>query len=225
MEASPEAMKRSAILALIMLIVGLIIGIGLGAAASARATTITSYSTITTSILVTVTETRTQLITQATSIPAAITNTVTETREDVEQVCFSRVDDCASILVKLIDSAEKYVHVAVYSFTSDALADALIRAKNRGVDVKVVIEKEQSNIKGSEYNRLVAMGVDVRLDGNPATMHHKFMIIDGKIVATGSYNWSAAAEKENDENLIVVSSPGVAKLYEAEFNRVWSQAS
>jgi len=220
LEASPEAMKRSAILALIMLIVGLIIGIGLGAAASARATTITSYSTITTSILGTVTETRTQPV-----APMMTTITVTETREDVEQVCFSRVDDCASILVKLIDSAEKYVHVAVYSFTSDALADALIRAKNRGVDVKVVIEKEQSNIKGSEYNRLVAMGVDVRLDGNPATMHHKFMIVDGKIVATGSYNWSAAAEKENDENLIIVSSPGVAKLYEAEFNRVWGQAS
>jgi phosphatidylserine/phosphatidylglycerophosphate/cardiolipin synthase-like enzyme len=56
-------------------------------------------------------------------------------------------------------------------------------------------------------------------------MHHKFMIIDGKIVVTGSYNWSYSAEEKNDENLVVILSPNTAKLYETEFNRIWSQAS
>jgi len=67
--------------------------------------------------------------------------------------------------------------------------------------------------------------VDARLDGNPYLMHHKFMVIDGKIVVTGSYNWSYGAEERNDENLVVISSPDIAKLYEAEFNRIWRQAS
>jgi phosphatidylserine/phosphatidylglycerophosphate/cardiolipin synthase-like enzyme len=67
--------------------------------------------------------------------------------------------------------------------------------------------------------------VDVRLDGKPYLTHHKFMVVDGKIVVTGSYNWSYSAEEKNDENLIVVSSPDIARLYEAEFNRVWGQAS
>jgi phosphatidylserine/phosphatidylglycerophosphate/cardiolipin synthase-like enzyme len=129
------------------------------------------------------------------------------------------------IIVNLLDSAEKYVHVAIYSFTLDSLGDALIRARDRGVDVKVVVEREQAEVEGSEYGRLLKAGVDVRLDGNKYLMHHKFMVVDGKIVVTGSYNWSYGAEENNDENMIVVSNPDVARLYEKEFLRVWAQAS
>jgi phosphatidylserine/phosphatidylglycerophosphate/cardiolipin synthase-like enzyme len=144
---------------------------------------------------------------------------------DIQYICFSRVDDCSSIIINLIDSAEKYVHVAIYSFTLDSLGDALVRARDRGVEVKVVIEREQADVKGSEYERLLKAEVDVRLDGNKYLMHHKFMIVDGEIVVTGSYNWSYGAEENNDENMIVVSNPDVARLYEAEFQRVWGQAS
>jgi phosphatidylserine/phosphatidylglycerophosphate/cardiolipin synthase-like enzyme len=144
---------------------------------------------------------------------------------DVQHVCFSRVDDCSSIIIKIIDSAGKYVHVAIYSFTLDSLGDALIRARDRGVEVKVVMEWEQAEVKGSEYGRLLKAGINVRLDGNKYLMHHKFMVVDGRMVVTGSYNWSYGAEENNDENMIVVSNPDVARLYEAEFQRVWGQAS
>jgi phosphatidylserine/phosphatidylglycerophosphate/cardiolipin synthase-like enzyme len=149
----------------------------------------------------------------------------TVTIGDIQRVCFSGVDDCSSIIVNLIDSAEKYVHVAIYSFTLDSLGDVLIRARDRGVEVKVVIEREQAEVKGSEYERLLKAGINVRLDGNKYLMHHKFMVVDGRIVVTGSYNWSYGAEENNDENMIVVSNPDVARLYEAEFQRVWGQAS
>jgi phosphatidylserine/phosphatidylglycerophosphate/cardiolipin synthase-like enzyme len=155
------------------------------------------------------------------------TTTVTKTVAlgDIQYVCFSRVDDCSSIIIKLIDSAERYVHVAIYSFTLDSLGDALVKAKNRGVEVKVVMEREQAEVKGSEYGRLLKAGINVRLDGNKYLMHHKFMVVDGRMVVTGSYNWSYGAEENNDENMIVVSNPDVARLYEAEFQRVWGQAS
>jgi phosphatidylserine/phosphatidylglycerophosphate/cardiolipin synthase-like enzyme len=55
-------------------------------------------------------------------------------------------------------------------------------------------------------------------------MHHKFMVIDGEIVVTGSYNWSAAAEERNDENLVVIRDRGVAGAFEREFERIWSQS-
>jgi phosphatidylserine/phosphatidylglycerophosphate/cardiolipin synthase-like enzyme len=55
-------------------------------------------------------------------------------------------------------------------------------------------------------------------------MHHKFMVIDGEIVVTGSYNWSAAAEERNDENLVVIRDRGVAEAFEREFERIWSQS-
>jgi phosphatidylserine/phosphatidylglycerophosphate/cardiolipin synthase-like enzyme len=169
----------------------------------------------------------TRTITTTVTAYTTVTKTVKETVTlgDIQYVCFSRVDDCSSIIVKLIDSAEKYAYGAIYSFTLDSLGDALIRARDRGADVKVVIEREQAEVKGSEYEKLLEAGVDVRLDGNQYLMHHKFMIVDGRIVVTGSYNWSYSAEERNDENLIVISNPDVVRFYEAEFQRVWGQAS
>ena len=89
----------------------------------------------------------------------------------------------------------------------------------------MVIEKENAYWKGSEYERLLQAGVDVRLDGNPYTMHHKVGIVDGKIVVTGSYNWTWSAENRNDENIIILMSRSIAENYEKEFQRVWLVAS
>jgi phosphatidylserine/phosphatidylglycerophosphate/cardiolipin synthase-like enzyme len=232
-------MGRSAgILVALVLAVGFIAGVYMGSTIFARTVTVTEagYMTATRAAATTMPMTREvtgppattiEVVTRTATIPATImgTVTVTATLRDVEYVCFSRADNCSAIIIKLIDSAQRYVHVAVYSFTLDCIRDALIRARDRGVEVKVVMERDQADEKGSEYESLLRAGVDVRLDGNPYLMHHKFMVIDGKIVVTGSYNWSYGAEERNDENLVVISSPDIAKLYEAEFNRIWRQAS
>ncbi len=128
-------------------------------------------------------------------------------------------------MVDLIDRAKHRIHVAVFTFTSDVLAEALIRAHMRGVEVLVVLELDQASVRGSEYGRLISSGVNVRVDGNPSLMHHKFMVIDDMIVVTGSYNWSAAAEDRNDENIVVIVSEAINSSYEREFQRIWSQAS
>ena len=153
------------------------------------------------------------------------TYTTTETVGAVEGVCFSRTERCDDLLISLMGGARERIYVAVYSFTSDRLAEALIGARNRGVDVRVVMERERSNEQGSEYPRLLGAGVEVRLDASPGLMHHKFMVIDGEIVVTGSYNWSAAAEERNDENLVVIRDRDVAGAFEREFERLWSQSS
>jgi phosphatidylserine/phosphatidylglycerophosphate/cardiolipin synthase-like enzyme len=100
----------------------------------------------------------------------------------------------------------------------------LIDAKNRGVEVKVVIEEENAYGQGSDYQMLKDAGVDVRLDGNPALMHHKFMIVDGELMVTGSYNWSTAAEDRNDENFVVIRDKAVVDRFAQEFNRLLSVA-
>jgi phosphatidylserine/phosphatidylglycerophosphate/cardiolipin synthase-like enzyme len=64
----------------------------------------------------------------------------------------------------------------------------------------------------------------VRLDGNPANLHHKVLIIDRRIVVTGSYNFSQNAETRNDENLLVIHNADVAALYLGEFERMLAQA-
>ena len=67
--------------------------------------------------------------------------------------------------------------------------------------------------------------MSVRLDGNEGLMHHKVFVIDRKIVAFGSYNFSTSAEENNDENLIVVYSEPIAQEFIKEFYRVWSESS
>jgi phosphatidylserine/phosphatidylglycerophosphate/cardiolipin synthase-like enzyme len=128
------------------------------------------------------------------------------------------------MLINLISQARKSIYVAMYSFTRDGLASALVDAKNRGVEVKVIMEEENAYVQGSDYRMLKEAGVDIRLDGNPALMHHKFMVVDGEIIVTGSYNWSTAAEDRNDENFVVIRDRSVAERFMQEFNRLLSIA-
>ena len=147
-----------------------------------------------------------------------------QAREMTATAYFCPEDECAAHLIALIDSANTSVHAAVYSFTLDPVADALIRAKERGVDVKVVVEKDQLS-EYSEYERLKGAGVEVRVDSNPASMHNKFAVIDGRIVVTGSFNWSRNADQRNDENMLGVRSGSLAFDYEKEFQEIFGSGA
>jgi phosphatidylserine/phosphatidylglycerophosphate/cardiolipin synthase-like enzyme len=141
------------------------------------------------------------------------------------QVCFSPDDGCAARLARLIASAQHSVHFMAFSFTSDPLAEALIERAEAGVEVAGVMEASQmlSNA-GTDFQRFLEAGIDVRPDGNERNMHHKVLIIDGRFVATGSYNFSHYAETRNDENSLVIDDPQIAALFEAEFQKLLAQA-
>ena len=141
------------------------------------------------------------------------------------RVCFSPYGGCSKVLISLFSRANESIYVMIYSFTLDGVAEALIQAVNRGVDVRVVIEERNAFSRGSEYQRLLENGVSVRLDGNPSLMHNKVAIIDGQIVITGSMNWSFSGDTRNDENIIVIQDPQLAESYLEEFNRIWAMAS
>jgi len=226
--------KNAIVLAAVLFVIGLVVGAAIFPRAEIVTKTVFETSTVyaTTALTRTVTATETiattKIVKTTATHPAGVstsTTTKTVTLSQIEGVCFSATEDCESLLIDLIEGAKKSIHVMIYSFTLDELSEALIEAKNRGVDVKVVIEAENAFSKGSEYQKLLEAGVEVKLDGNPSLMHHKVMIIDGKIIVTGSYNWSWSAENKNDENLVILESAEAASLYEAEFQRVWGQAT
>ncbi|MBC7092044.1 MAG: phospholipase D family protein [Nitrososphaeria archaeon] len=177
-----------------------------------------NYATVTSSTAYTQSETITITSTEATTV----TEKVFQTGSSVQVLgtYFSPNGGCAEQIIYWIGRANTSIHVLIYSFTLQNIADALIDAKNRGVDVKVVFEKGQIS-KYSQYFRLASAGVSVRNDTNPDYMHNKVAIIDGIIVLTGSYNWSSSAENSNNENLIIVKSADVAREYENVFNRIW----
>jgi phosphatidylserine/phosphatidylglycerophosphate/cardiolipin synthase-like enzyme len=137
-------------------------------------------------------------------------------------VYFSPKGGCEAQVLRWISRANESIHVLIYSFTLDSIDDALVEAYNRGVEIKVVFEKEQISTY-SEYQKLKVAGVLVRNDTNSDLMHDKIMIVDGVIVLTGSFNWSNSAENSNNENLIVINSTSVAAQYEAEFLKIWNK--
>ena len=140
-------------------------------------------------------------------------------------VYFSPDDGTASSLVDLIQGAQESVYFMAFSFTSDDIAQAMLDRSRAGVTVAGVFDESQAKSnRGGEYENLVSNGLDVRLDGNPDRMHHKVIVLDGRVVITGSYNFSASAEERNDENTLVIHSPEIAAKYLAEFERIYAEA-
>ena len=159
------------------------------------------------------------------SSPAATPYRVVDVDGREVETYFSPDDGTAGRLLELLRGAEESIHFLAFSFTSDDLAEAMIDRSRVGVVVTGVFEESQeASNQGSEYDRMRSAGLDVRLDGNPTNMHHKVIIIDGKIVVTGSYNFSANAEERNDENTLILHDPLLAAAYLEEFERVYAAA-
>jgi phosphatidylserine/phosphatidylglycerophosphate/cardiolipin synthase-like enzyme len=137
---------------------------------------------------------------------------------------FSPREQIRDHVVGWIGRARQSVDVLAFSFTDDAIGAALIARQRAGVPVRAVFEERNAQGVGSQYDRLRRNRVTVREDGNCYTMHHKVMIIDDRVVITGSYNFTGRAEDVNDENLLIIESPALAAAYRAEFDRVYRQA-
>ena len=137
---------------------------------------------------------------------------------------FSPEDRIDSRLVDLVNNAEKSVHVLAYSFTLDKLANALIKAEKNGVEVKGVFDRESSEENtGADFFTLQKAGLDVHLDGEPGLMHMKVIIVDGKTVVLGSYNFTSSAENRNDENVLIITDEEFAGPFEQAFDRIYAK--
>ncbi len=140
-------------------------------------------------------------------------------------VYFSPDDHVQTALLDLLNNAASSIDFLAYSFTSDPLSEAIRGRAEAGVRVRGVMDEGQmKSNRGTEYDRFHAAGLDVRLDGDAGLMHHKVLIIDKEIVVLGSYNFTASAEKSNDENVLVIHSPEIAARFLQEFRRVYSAA-
>jgi phosphatidylserine/phosphatidylglycerophosphate/cardiolipin synthase-like enzyme len=141
------------------------------------------------------------------------------------QNCFSPDDGCTSLLEEAISKAQDSILFLAYSFTSDELANALLERAGQGVKVEGVMESSQvESNRGTDLNRFLSAGLDIRLDSNPDQMHEKVMLIDGKVVTAGSFNFTYSAETHNDENLLIIEDPRLAVPFLAEFERLFNQA-
>jgi phosphatidylserine/phosphatidylglycerophosphate/cardiolipin synthase-like enzyme len=128
-------------------------------------------------------------------------------------------------IVPIVKAATRSIRFLAFSFTDDPLADAMSERAQAGVDLAGVFETVGSETEAAELKTLMCRKLPVRQDGNPGFLHHKVIVVDERIVITGSMNFSANAEEDNDENVIIIDNAEIARLYLQEFDRVWSLAS
>lgn len=139
-------------------------------------------------------------------------------------VCFTPGADCDSRLIELIDSAQKTVRVAAYTLTSEPIADALIRARQRNVKVWVVLDRNQWRARKGQGHRLRKHGVGVRYDCEHQLMHNKIMVVDIMRTVTGSYNFTEAAQERNAENMLILHDKPTAQRYADNWGWHWSHS-
>ncbi|WP_287417336.1 phospholipase D-like domain-containing protein [Oceanithermus sp.] len=124
-------------------------------------------------------------------------------------------------VVRELDAAEREVWVAAFVLTHPRVLEALNAAARRGVAVRVLLERR--NLPDSREEAL-GPRVEVRADANPAAMHLKAIVIDERTVVTGSFNFTRSAVSRNDENLLVLTHPQLARRYKEKVWQAWRRA-
>jgi phosphatidylserine/phosphatidylglycerophosphate/cardiolipin synthase-like enzyme len=128
-------------------------------------------------------------------------------------------------LVTFIDTAQRSVDVAIYDFDLQNVAQAMARANARGAKVRMVtdsdtLENSNAAVKGA-FKTVTQAGIPIVDDKRRAIMHHKFVVVDGQVVLTGSWNFTTGDTYRLNNNAVIIHSPAVAQNFSAEFERMF----
>ncbi len=140
------------------------------------------------------------------------------------EVYFSPRDGGGQPVVSLIDSAKSRVWLAGYSFTHKDIASAIVRAKQKGLDVRVVLDKSQRREKYTGATFLANNRVPLHIATKYPIMHHKFVVVDN-MIGFGSMNFTKAGDEKNAENFNLFRGvPALTETYAKEFKRLEAEA-
>ena len=140
---------------------------------------------------------------------------------------YAPAENLEHIDVALIDQAKTSIDIAAYVLTDWAVLQALTRAADRGVAIRVILDGGQNEVRepSEPFNDLqITPGVEIRTKpkGEPL-MHFKSYQIDGRLLRTGSANFSPSGLKRQDNDLVVIESAAAAGAFTRNFNALWTQ--
>ena len=139
------------------------------------------------------------------------------------RVLFSPKGGTSKELALLIKAAKEDVAVAAYAFSSKYLGQALSAALKRGVKIRVLLDWDNARKAYSIDEWLAGEGIDIRfIEIKRGSMHHKFILIDGKLLITGSYNFTNESEFRNHEAAIFTNNKALIQSFVSEFERLWN---
>lgn len=154
--------------------------------------------------------------------------TVTPFSEKPQQVYFMQApgEGCPAngqpvvqAILRDLASAKKQVHIAMYSFTIHEVANSLEQAKERGIAVELVMESD--NMDSADIKQMVAAGIPIRGDEGQGLMHDKFLVIDNRIIWTGSMNMTYTSLCEDLNNMVRIEDGSLAQRYDDEFSEMY----
>ncbi|XP_072239967.1 mitochondrial cardiolipin hydrolase [Leuresthes tenuis] len=141
------------------------------------------------------------------------------------RVCFCSLPHGAetsfSRFLRRILSASSSLDLCVFSFSNNDLSRAVLLLHSKGVTIRVLTDKDYSAITGSQIGVLRKAGICVRCDAASVHMHHKFALLDNRLLITGSLNWTLTAVQSNMENILITEEPDLVKPFIKEFHRIW----
>ncbi|OZQ61331.1 hypothetical protein CA599_28395 [Paenibacillus taichungensis] len=123
----------------------------------------------------------------------------------------------------MIDDAQDTLDISIYSLTERNITNSIINAQQRGVKVRVITDRSQSEgeSQAERIHQLLDKGIEVKENTHSGLMHHKTTIADRSVVTTGSFNYSTAATKYNDEVLVVIHDNAIAEYWSDVFQEMW----
>ena len=143
---------------------------------------------------------------------------------EVMGVYFSPSPHAAQAVIQTVDASQREVLVEAYGFTHHGIAQALVRAHQRGVLVRVVMDAKSANSNRYVTEVLQQENIAVRQDNKHAIAHNKVMLIDESVVITGSFNFTNSAATRNAENVLVLKSSDLAQRYKADWLKHWAHS-
>jgi len=142
------------------------------------------------------------------------------------QVGFSPEGSARRLVLETIGNAQHSIQMLAYAFQTPDITQALVDAKKRGVEVRIVVDKKRNRNKPSKaaMDFVARNGVELRTNDHYHIHHDKTIIVDGHTVETGSFNFAPSAETMNSENVVVIRGmPDVARQYLAHWQSRWDQ--
>ncbi len=139
------------------------------------------------------------------------------------QAFFSPGTSCRDAIIHQLNTATSNVKICVFTISDDVITEGIIKAKRRGLNILILSDNDKLFDLGSDIIRLADEGIEIKVDNTSNHMHHKFMLVDDKILVNGSYNWTRSAAKYNQENLIVTSDAELVGLFRKEFDKLWRE--
>lgn len=135
---------------------------------------------------------------------------------------FSGSDDISAIIAEKILSATNYILLAMFTLTDRKLIESLKICRSKGMSIFAVFDTEQLSSYNHVILELINSDIVFKTIGNShSRMHHKFVVIDGVEVVTGSFNWTGQANRGNMENIVTIQDRLVCNRFFDEFNRIW----